>query len=160
MDNRICKKCGELKPLTVFPKHKDCAAGRAWICRQCVNANQRVRRAADGNADTKRYEKTPNGFLMRVYRNMQSRVTGVQRLKAHLYLGKSLLPREQFREWAHDQYQFWLLFDAYEKAGYDRKLAPTVDRIDSSKGYEVGNMEWVTHSENSRRGAVSKRRLK
>lgn len=43
---------------------------------------------------------------------------------------------------------------------YDRKLAPTVDRVNSTLGYEVWNMEWVTHSENSRRGAVSKRRNK
>ena len=31
-------------------------------------------------------------------------------------------------------------------------LAPTVDRIDPERGYSFGNMEWVTHSENSRRG--------
>ena len=32
----------------------------------------------------------------------------------------------------------------------------SVDRVDSSKGYELSNMEWVTHSENSRRGAVNR----
>ena len=32
-----------------------------------------------------RYEKTPKGFLMRLYRNMKSRVKGVQQAKHHLY---------------------------------------------------------------------------
>lgn len=160
MDNRTCSKCGAIKPLEAFPKRRDCSAGRARICQECINTAQRERRAKDGNADTKRYEKTPNGFLMRLYRNMKSRVTGVQKQKAHLYIGKSLLGPEEFRDWALGSREFWFLFREYQESGYDRKLAPTVDRINSTLGYEVWNMEWVTHSENSRRGAVSKRRLK
>ena len=57
---------------------------------------QRERRKNNGNASTKKYEKTKNGFLMRCYRNMKSRITGVQKQKAHLYVGKSLLEKELF----------------------------------------------------------------
>lgn len=39
------------------------------------------------------------------------------------------------------------------------KLAPTVDRKDPSKGYEIENMEWVTHSENSSRGAINRNKM-
>jgi hypothetical protein len=45
-----------------------------------------------------KYEKTKKGFLMRKYRNMQSRVTGIQKKKAHLYKDLYLLPREQYYE--------------------------------------------------------------
>ena len=45
---------------------------------------QRERRKRTGNATIKKYEKSPKGFLMRLYRNMQSRVTGVQKQKFHL----------------------------------------------------------------------------
>lgn len=100
----------------------------------------------------KRYEKTKNGFLMRLYRNMQSRITGVQRSKHHLYAGKNLLPRAEFYAWAKHSRRFHALFAAYEASGFARKLAPSVDRKDSTLGYVRGNMEWVTHSENSRRG--------
>lgn len=116
-------------------------------------ADQRQRRLANNNAYTKKYEKTPKGFLMRLYRNMQSRIEGVQKLKAHLYEGKSLLDRTSFYMWAKDNPVFLELFELYQDSGYERRLAPSVDRIDSSKGYSLDNMEWVTHSENSRRGA-------
>jgi hypothetical protein len=109
-----------------------------------------------GNSITHKYEKTINGFLMREYRNMQSRVTGVQKQKAHLYLGKELLSREAFYEWALCNTEFMFLFITWENNGYLQKLTPTVDRIDSGRGYTLDNMEWVTHSENSRRGSVSK----
>jgi hypothetical protein len=118
---------------------------------------QRHYRAMNGNATTKKYEKTVNGFLMRLYRNMQSRISGVQKQKFHLYEGKELLTRNDFYGWAKKQKAFFKLFEQWEKSGYERKLAPSIDRIDSTKGYSIDNMEWVTHSENSRRGAKSPR---
>jgi hypothetical protein len=117
---------------------------------------QRRQRLRTGNAYTKKYEKTKKGFLMRMYRNMQSRTRGIQKQKAHLYKGKPLLDRNVFYGWALNNQTFHLLFDAWEASGYDRKLTPTVDRIDSSSGYLLDNMEFVTHSENSRRGAVER----
>lgn len=124
-----------------------------------LNELQREYRRRTGNACTLRYERTKGGKLMRIYRNMLSRVTGVQAAKFHLYRGKSLLPKAQFMEWAMASPQFHALFEVWEASGYDRKLAPSVDRINSSFGYEIENMEWVTHSENSRRGSLSKARV-
>lgn len=119
-------------------------------------AYQRARRKANGNADVHKYEKTKRGFLMRLYRNMQSRIKGVQTTKAHLYVGLNLLAREHFYCWSMDDPTFHMLFAVWEDSNYDRKLTPSVDRIDSTEGYHIDNMEWVTHSENSRRGAKSK----
>lgn len=120
---------------------------------------QREHRRKTGNSDMKKYEKTPKGFLMRLYRNMQSRIEGVQPEKHHLYIGKPLLTREEFYEWAMNGTDFYILFSEYHESGFERKKSPSVDRIDSSKGYELTNMEWVTMSENSRRGAFSKHSL-
>lgn len=115
---------------------------------------QRNQRLATGDAYTKKYERTPHGKLMRIYRNMKSRVEGVQKLKAHLYEGKELISKDEFKEWANskeyqDMYQIW------KDSDFDRRLSPTVDRIDSSLGYIVDNMRWLTHSENSSLGAKS-----
>lgn len=117
---------------------------------------QRIRRKATGNASTKKYEKTKRGFLMRLYRNMQSRVTGVQKAKHHLYRGISLLERERFYDWAMASPRFHAMFYDWQWAQYDRKMTPSVDRVDSSRGYTTDNMEWVTRSENSRRGTLSR----
>jgi len=126
--------------------------------REEINAYKREYRRKTNNADTKKYEKTPNGFLMRCYRNMKSRVTGVQKAKLHLYEGKELLDKHEFYEWAKGCSVFWELFKAWEASGYERRLTPSVDRLDSSMGYHLDNMEWVTHSENSRRGSFAAKR--
>lgn len=117
-------------------------------------------RKRTGNASSHKYEKTINGFLMRKYRNMQSRVCGVQKKKAHLYQNLCLLPRKEFYKWANESEIFFQLFEEWKNAQYDRKLCPSVDRIDSTKGYELSNMRWITHSENSRLGHESRYKKK
>lgn len=112
---------------------------------------QKLYRQRTGNACTRKYEKTRKGFLVRLYRNMLSRVTGVQAKKAHLYKGLEILDKHAFYEWALEHEDFDNLFDAWEVSGYCRKLTPTVDRIDSSIGYLLENMCWLTHSVNSSR---------
>ena len=117
---------------------------------------QRQYRLKNKNRCTKKYEKTHKGFLVRLYRNMLSRISGVQKVKHYLYEGKELLPKEEFYSWTLSSTSFYTLWDEYEKQGFPQKLAPSVDRKDSSLGYSSDNMEWVTHSENSRRGAVQR----
>ena len=117
---------------------------------------QRENRRKTGNLATKKYEKTPNGFLMRLYRNMQSRVCGSHKLKAHLYEGLPILRREEFYAWTKSSDIFWELFRDWEQSGYERRLTPSVDRIDTSRGYELDNMEWVPFYINCSRGAITR----
>lgn len=95
---------------------------------------------------------------MRVYRNMTSRVGGIQKKKYHLYEGLEILPRKEFYEWAWDNPEFWRLYTRWTKEGYDQRLTPSINRIDSNKGYVLGNVEWVTHSVNSSLGGSSHKR--
>lgn len=125
-------------------------------CRDCYNKNQREKRLENNNKATHIYEKTIKGFLMRCYRNMKSRISGVQKAKHHLYKDKELLEKTVFYEWSLSNTNFLRLFDEWSLNNYERTLTPSVDRLDSSKGYLISNMEWVTHSENSRRGVLSK----
>lgn len=116
--------------------------------RERQNERQRIRRARQKNSVTKRYEKTKNGFLMRAYRNMKSRVTGVQWRKRHLYSGKDLLTKDEFYEWSRNNPDFHSLFEKWEQSGYERKITPSVDRIDSDLGYFIENMRWVEFTVN------------
>lgn len=129
------------------------------IKREIQNKKQRERRLRNGNANTLKYEKTKKGFLVRCYRNMKSRVTGVQKAKFHLYKGKYLMDKNVFYEFSLSDISFNKLFIEWEFSNYDRKLTPSLDRVDSSIGYKLGNVEWVTHSENSRRGAVNRNKI-
>ena len=159
MKTKVCIDCNQEQSVSEFRVQRQTRDGRSNQCRLCLNKHQREKRQREGNIITRRYEKSPKGFLMREYRNMQSRVSGVQKQKAHLYLGKELLSRDEFYTWAMFHADFVILYAKWVRSNYDRKLTPTVDRIDSDQGYVLSNMEWVTHSENSRRGAVSPKRL-
>lgn len=121
---------------------------------------QREHRKKTNNLDTRKYEKTINGFLVRLYRNMKSRVSGVQKLKYHLYKDKDLLDKQTFYQWAKSSKTFLKLYSKWIENNYDRKLTPSVDRINSQEGYCLSNMEWVTHSENLRRGSINKSKMK
>ena len=113
---------------------------------------QREYRKTRSDWDCKKYEKTPKGFLVRAYRNMESRVKGIQKRQAQYYTGLEILPREEFYKWAFSTDSgFQELYDAWKTADYDRKLSPSVDRPDVYKGYTLDNMQWITHSENSRK---------
>lgn len=140
---KVCSACGIEQPRDQFP------SGHGRRCLKCRNAKQRLTRSKNRNSYTFKYEKSPSGFLMRTYRNMESRVTGVQKEKAHLYLGLSILPREQFYLWARNNVDFWRLYRTWVASGYDRKLTPSINRIDPDQGYDLGNIEWLTHSLNS-----------
>lgn len=129
--------------------------------RDKVNAALRARRKRPDACESHkracaRYEKSKPGFLMRLYRNMQSRVTGVQKLKHHLYAGKELLLREDFYRWANESPRFHALFAEWEASGYERRLSPSVDRVNSERGYTIDNMEWVPFHENCRRSTYAK----
>lgn len=121
-------------------------------------ARQREYRKKNNNACTFRYEKTRKGKLVRTYRNMQSRVLGILKKKAHLYTNPDILPKEDFYQWSLSDPTYNELFDEWVKSGYSKKLSPSIDRLDTSMGYTLNNIRWVTHSENSRLGAVSRKR--
>lgn len=117
-------------------------------CQVCKNNHQKERRKTKGNLDQHKYEKTIDGFLMRVYRNMNSRVSGVQSKKHYLYAGKYLIDKNLFYEWSKNNEDFNSLFNNWEKSGYEKKICPSIDRINPEKGYSIDNMRWITFSKN------------
>ena len=157
---KVCKKCLQERLITDFWINVQKKGGRSHQCADCLSEVRRFHwHHGNAKASIHKYEKTKKGFLMRLYRNMKSRVEGVQWQKAHLYKGMVLIDKETFYLWAINSNEFHGLFKIYEDSGHSRKLAPSVDRIDSSIGYEIDNMEWVTMSENSRRGSLSRRKV-
>lgn len=111
---------------------------------------QREYRARTNNSATIKYERTKKGKLMRTYRNMQSRVEGILKKKAHLYSGLPILTRDEFYRWGMESNAFHSLYDGWVASNYQCGESPSVDRIDTDKGYTLGNMRWLTHRENSR----------
>lgn len=128
------------------------------MTREEKNEKQRIYRQSIGDRHTKKYEKTVNGFLMRAHRNMRSRAFGVQTRHYHLYSHIiNVIDRKEFYEWSKSSPAFASLWDNWISSNYDRRLTPSVDRIDSKGEYVIENMQWITNSENSSKGAKNKR---
>ena len=64
----------------------------------------------------------------------------------------------KFSEWelfCYDSSNFNILSDLYDSwidSDYEYRLSPSIDRINNSKGYELGNMQWLTVYGNSKKG--------
>lgn len=102
------------------------------------------------------WRKTKNGVISTMYQNMRKRVSGKDLTKIHLYKGMVIIPRGDFKVWVLSQDSFHSLFDLWVESGHKLAYIPSIDRIDSSIGYIVDNMRILTHSENSRLGAISR----
>lgn len=42
METKICRICGEEKPITDFPKHHQCKDGHNTLCKCCANARRKA----------------------------------------------------------------------------------------------------------------------
>lgn len=152
-----CNSCGEEKEISLFVKIKSNKTGYGGRCKVCSNWHQKERRRVTGDVDTKKYEKTFNGYLVRTYRNMTSRVKGVQKKKAHLYQGLEILDKESFYRWAKSNTEYQRLYEEWTASGHEYRLAPSIDRVDSSLGYTLGNIRWLPQWLNSKLGSEARR---
>lgn len=127
---------------------KNCNCAHKSYCKKYDNRIQRHRRKRDLNKNTLKYERTFKGKIMRTYNNMTNRVKGLS--KPHLYKGLDIISREDFYEFSFNDKSYNHLFDKWVKSEYNRKISPSIDRVNSDIGYIKGNIRWITHSENSK----------
>lgn len=91
-------------------------------------------------------------YLKRIYRNITRRTSSGEH---PLYTGLNVMTRDEFFEWGASCLVFHELYEDWACSGFNRKLAPSVDRINPVLGYVHGNVKWMTLSENAKKGANS-----
>lgn len=96
---------------------------------------------------------TITAFLNKMYRDMRARVNGTKKgTKAkkfeHLYKGKPIMPKDVFMQWAKNHPDFLSLYKQYVMSDFERSLAPSLNRMNSKKGYTLDNVEWMTTGQN------------
>lgn len=96
---------------------------------------------------TKR-ETNPIFYLGTCYSEMSRRVKTKTKLRPN-YFGMSICTRAEFiNRFKNDSY-FLVLFKAWGEFGFKRIFAPSVDRVDNTKGYEINNLQFIPHRVNS-----------
>lgn len=149
MTNKIeCSECKVYKDVSNFMPRPKSKRGYEHNCRECYNKKQRERRRKSKGKNTKKYERTFNGKLMRTYRNMESRVKGILLKKSHIYKGLPIVSRDEFYDWSKNNKDYREIFDSWVESGYILRKSPSIDRKDPEKGYTLDNMRWVAFSYN------------
>lgn len=97
--------------------------------------------------------------LANKYSNMKRRVEGRVggprgAYFARLYMGLGLMPKAEFMTWALHDPEFKRLWREYQLSGWDLRLAPSIDRIDTQRGYVAGNIQFITHADNARKSCL------
>lgn len=92
---------------------------------------------------------------------MRQRVNGLGTRRPDLYAGKPIMPKDVFMSWAKNHPDFLSLYKRWVSSEFDRKLTPSVNRMNSARGYVLGNVEWLTNSQNcGLAGTVKKMKAK
>lgn len=100
------------------------------------------------------YKDTVKGRLTLTYLGMRRQVAG--RNKTLLYWGLPILSKAEFLAWASVNSDFLRLFEEWKRQGKPMKLSPCIDRIHPAFGYELWNMQFLTHGEHSRKANIQR----
>lgn len=152
-----CFKCGVVKPIADFYKHPQMKDGHLNKCKECTRADTQ-RNYADHidyyhKYDQDRYRKNKDRLLAHIYRGIVNRCNGVQR--KYSSTGTTPISIAEWKSFCTStRAEFDKLYDAWEKSGFQRRMAPSIDRIDNNRGYTIDNMQWLSQSDNSRKGTM------
>ena len=122
-----CKDCGQLKPLTEFSLKPSCKDGYSVRCKRCHTIKYKF--------------STKENLVKKIYFSQKE---------------KSVKRNHPLPSYSYDELLHWLvgqsnsekLFDDWVMSGYQRKLTPSVDRIDYKKPYTLSNIQLVTAHQN------------
>jgi len=141
-----CFICGEVKSIDEFYKHKMMADGHLNKCKECTKRYERER---DTRAiDSKRYRTNPDRYIKHKYYMMRARCMGKSNHRS--YDNMEILTFDEWMRWCDENKDIFMrLFNEWIESGWDRNKSPSIDRIDNSRGYVIGNIQWMTTHDNT-----------
>lgn len=117
---------------------KTCNKNTKWLyldeCRTCKDNRRRLESA--------RY------FLLMVYRKIKQRCTNPNGTGKKYYYGKNLCSKKTFIDTFIKNTKFLTLYENWKKTQIYKDV-PSIDRIDNTLGYQIDNLQFITHSNNA-----------
>ena len=128
-----CSKCKLNKSILEFGKQQCRPDGLYPFCAECLKT------------ENLKYKRSFSGFINTMYGNMKRRVLDRQCI---YWYGLPILSKEKFCFWINRNNKFKRLYKNWVTNNYDKRLTPSIDRIDSSKGYLLGNIQVIGTQDN------------
>ena len=157
MKEKECFVCHKVKPLDEFYAHKGMTDGHLNKCKECTKSYMRGRKEECKILNYNRHHYNPTRFIKHKYYGMKHRCCSncKSSMRNPRYHEKGLhFTLEEWMEWCKKTYPTFIsLYRIWQDSGFERKLTPSIDRIDSSKGYTLDNIQWLTFSNNCKKGA-------
>lgn len=120
MDGRECKKCGTWKPRLEFHAHAMCKGGINTVCKECRKT-------------VSKQQWKDKTYIQKIYDRAKTRATRKGR-EFNIEVEDIVIP------------DVCLVFGV--PLIEDTEYAPSIDRIDSSKGYVKGNIQIISRRAN------------
>lgn len=151
-----CSLCKESKPLTEYSTRKDGRSKLRSFCKHCERELARVY-ATKHKARRLKYIKSRRELRKDnkydraaiLYWCILDRI----RRDKNYALRKCTFSKPEFLAFALKSNQFHEKFRDWRSGGYQYRLSPSVDRVDSDGDYTLSNIQFLSISENSRKGS-------
>ena len=155
-----CFKCKTIKPLEDFYRHPQMGDGRVGKCKECNKLDIR-NNYIEKRSEKILYDKYRGHYsIQRIFNSkfyaIKARCTTVHitnGIKKSVY-GKKFLTKKEWDAWCYDKKNYKIFISIYNnwvQNGFERRFSPSIDRIDSKRGYEKTNLQWLTLSENCKK---------
>lgn len=156
---KICFKCKKEKTLDSFYRHPEMKDGRVNKCIDCnkvdVRTNYTKKKTYYRQYDKNRQRYSFERIFQHKYSMMKQAVEG-RSVHPRSCRGKELCAKTEFILWCRKNIsEFKRLHREYVESGFDKKKAPSVDRINPNRGYSLDNIQWLSLSDNCKRKSKS-----
>lgn len=135
---KTCTKCEVTKHIKCFNKDSSKKDNLHSSCKECEKILKKA------------YRRTKEGLITNLYGHQ------IERSKKNGYR----LPdysKQEFKDWLYSQELFHLMFNEWKMSGYEKRLTPSIDRLNDYIHYCFGNIQLVTWEENNIKGQKDRR---